>query len=397
MSSMKIGIFGGTFDPVHLGHISTARSVKKELGLDKLYMVVAADPPHKPDAHRTAASIRYRMLDSAIKDEPGIFPCDVELKRPGKSFTVDTVSYFHGQYRGAELYLIVGGDMLENYPRWREPEKILSMATLVAVSRPDASRDIRKLACEISDRFNGRVIVSEFCGPDISSTEIRRRMFSAQPVDELVPRPVELFMYVSALYMPEKIANIRTKLSKLLRRKRLDHTMLTVREAVRLAAAYGEDTEKARLAALLHDCIKLPNKELLSYCAEHGIELTEDERNNPYLIHSRLGAELASSEYGVTDPDVLLAIKNHTLGCVRMHLLDKIIYVADKIEPSRDFDGVDAIREAAYRDIDLAMLQVMQHSVDYTLANGRTVNPSTAEVMEKLCKELKSHSEENNG
>ena len=394
---MRIGIFGGTFDPVHLGHIWTARSVKQELDLDKLYMVVAADPPHKPDENRTPGSIRYRMLDAALKDEEGIMPCDTELKRSGKSFTVDTVSHFRGQYRGAELFLIVGGDMLENFPQWREPRKILSMAKLVAVTRPDKMRDMRSLAESISNEFGGQVLVSEFCGPDISSTEIRRRMYEALPVDMMVTRATEHYLYETALYMPERIVEIRSRLAKVLHRKRLDHTMLTVCEAVKLAYAFGADPQKARLAALLHDCIKLPNKELLKYCEEHCYDVTEEERANPYLIHARLGAHLAEAEYGVIDPEVLQAIGNHTLGRVGMTLLDKIIYVADKIEPSRDFDGVDEIREAAYQDINLGMLQVMRHSVDYTAASGRTINPSTAAVMEYLEKELSTRSEENNG
>ncbi|MBO4563277.1 MAG: nicotinate-nucleotide adenylyltransferase [Clostridia bacterium] len=392
---MKIGIFGGTFDPVHLGHIWTARSVRDELGLDKLFMVVAADPPHKPDPDRTPGSVRYRMLESALQHEQGITASDVELKREGKSFTVDTVAHYKGQYRGAELFLIVGGDMLENFPLWREPERILSMAKLVAVSRPDERRDMRAIADSIEERFCGRVLLSSFDGPDISSTEVRRRMRDALPVDMLVARPTEHYMYTNALYMPKEVVEIRSRLSKLLRRKRLNHTMLTACEAVKLAARYGVDTEKARTAALLHDCVKLPNKELLEYCSEHCYDLTEEEKNNPYLIHARLGAVLACEEYGVTDPEILQAIKNHTLGRVGMSLLDKIIYVADKIEPTREFEGVDEIRDIAYIDINRAMLLVMRHSAEYTVMSGRAINPSTQAVMDYLENEMRTNTEDN--
>ncbi|MCR5808023.1 MAG: nicotinate-nucleotide adenylyltransferase [Clostridiales bacterium] len=385
---MKIGIFGGTYDPVHLGHIWTARSVKDELELNKLFMVVAADPPHKPNNDRTPGAIRYRMLDQALKNEERIFPSDVELKREGKSYTVDTVAHYKSQYRGAELFLVVGGDMLENFPQWREPARILSMAKLVAVSRPDEARDMRALADSIEAQFGGRVIISEFTGPDISSTEVRRRMRDAEPVDLLVTREIEHYMYRNALYMPERISAIKSRLAAVLNKKRLNHTMLTVLEAVKLAYCYSVDTEKARLAALLHDCIKLPNKELIRYCDEHCYDITEEERRNPYLIHARLGAVLAMEEYGVTDAEVLQAIKNHTLGRVGMSTLDKIIYVADKIEPSRDFDGVDEIREVAYRDINEAMLLVMKHSADYTVKNGRAINPSTQAVMDFLEQEM---------
>ena len=378
---------------MHLGHIWTARSVRKELGLDKLFMVVAADPPHKHDDNRLSGSIRLRMLDNALSEEDGIYSSDVELKRGGKSYTVDTIAHFKGHYRGAELYFIVGGDMLENFPQWREPKRILSMAKLVAVSRPDKLRDMRELADKIEAEFGGTVIVSEFNGPDISSTEVRRRMFVAEPVDDLVSIETEHYMYRSALYMPEDIVSIRSRLASVIRKKRLNHTRMTACEAIKLAHLYGVDTKKARLAAILHDCIKLPNKELLEFCAEHCYDITEEERKNPYLIHARLGAVIAMDEYSVKDPEVLQAIKNHTLGRVGMSTLDKIIYVADKIEPSREFDGVDEMREAAYDDLNRCMLMVMQHSAEYTEASGRSVNPATKSVMDYLIKEM----ETNNG
>lgn len=365
--------------------------------MDKLFMVVSADPPHKPDPNRLPGSMRYRMLDIALEGEEELFPSDVELKREGKSYTVDTLSWFKGQYRGAELFLIVGGDMLENFPQWREPENILSMAKLVAVGRPDEVRNMKGIARDIEARFGGEVVLSSFSGPNISSTEVRRRMFEAEPVDTLVKPAVENYLYENAVYMPEDLIAIRSKLSKLLKKRRLVHTMLTTCEAVKLAAHYGADTKKARLAAILHDCIKLPNRELVMYCDEHCYDISQEERENPYLIHSRLGAVLAMEEYGVDDPEILAAIRNHTIGRVGMSLLEKIIYVADKLEPSREFRGVEAMRRAAYEDINKAMLMVMRHSADYTAASGRSVNPSTEAVMEYLRNEVNNCPEVHNG
>ena len=393
---MKIGIFGGSYDPVHLGHIWTARSVCRELELDKLFMVVAADPPHKPNGKRLPGSLRYRMLDSVLKNEESIFPSDVELKREGKSYTVDTVSLYKDRYRGAELYLIVGGDMLESFHTWREPAKILSMCTLVAVTRPDEQRDMRAIADNVESTLGGRVLLSDYVGPLISSTEVRRRMYEAIPVGTMVAMNTELFMYENALYMPQELRDIRSRLAERLKRKRLNHTMLTACEAVKLAANYGVDTQKARLAAILHDCIKLPNKDLIAYCDSNHYDITEEERQNPYLIHSRLGAVIANEEFGVTDPEVLSAIMNHTLGRVGMTMLDKIIYVADKIEPSREYGGIDDIRDLAYEDIDKAMLLVMEHSARYTLASGRDVTPSTQAVLDYLKQEISNKSQGDN-
>ena len=390
---MKIGIFGGSFDPVHLGHIMTARSVSKELGLDKLFMVVAANPPHKDNTGRLPGCMRYRMLDAAVKNEELIFPSDVELKREGKSYTVDIVTFYKNRYRGAEIFLIVGGDMLENFPLWREPKLILEKAKLAAVTRPDASRDMRAIADDIEKRFGGKVLLSEFTGPEISSTEIRNRMKDAIPVDTMVAKPTELYMYENALYMPPELIEIRNSLSARLRRKRLNHTMMTVCEAIKLAYHYGVDTRKARLAALLHDCVKLPNKELLDFCTNNHQEISDEEKANPYLIHARLGAIFASEEFGVKDEEVLQAIRYHTIGHVGMSMLDKIVYVADKIECTRDYEGVDDIRRMAYNDINRAMLLAMKHSADYTVASGKTINPYTESVMSYLENEIKNTTE----
>ena len=375
---------------MHLGHILTARSVFEELGLDRLFMVAAAIPPHKEASGRLPGNLRYRMLDGALKNDEGIFPSDVELKREGKSYTVDTVEFFSRQYRGAELFLIVGGDMLENFPTWREPGRILSMAKLVAVTRPDEERDMLALAADIERDLHGKVLLSRFTGPLISSTEVRRRMEEAIPVSGMVAPHTELFMYENALYMPQELQELRARLSERIKRKRLSHTMLTALEAVKLADRYGADTQKARLAAMLHDCVKLPNKELVEYCDSNGYLISDEERENPYLIHSRLGAVIAREEFGVTDPEILQAIACHTLGRVGMSLMDKIIYVADKIEPSRHYEGLDEVRAAAYENLNRGMLMVMKHSVDYTVSSGRNVNPSTEAVMEYLEAELLS-------
>ncbi len=391
---MRIGIFGGTFDPVHLGHIWTARAVRDELELDKLLLVVTEDPPHKHNANRTDGQTRYKMLEAALKSEEGIFPSDVELLRGGTSYTVDTVRYFRETEPSARLYLIVGGDMLENFPMWRRPSEIMSMCSLAAVSRPDSVDDMLPITKHIESAFGGEVILTGCKGPRISSTEVRSRVYDALPIDMLVPLQVDYFIHENAMYMPQDIVDIYKKLSGLLDAKRLRHTMLTVREAILLADANGVDTKKARLAAILHDCVKLSNRNILALAKQRCYDLTPEEIQNPYLIHARLGAVAAVDDYGVTDREVLQAIENHTLGKAGMTMLDKVIYLADKIEPSRDYEGVAEIREAAYKDVNMGMILVMQHTMDYTSKNGRLVNPTTSDAMESIKKDIKNKLED---
>lgn len=398
---MRIGIFGGTFDPVHFGHIRVARAAVEELNLDTLYMVVASDPPHKSNRNRLSVDIRYQMLQLALRDEERVHASDIEIKRVGKSYTVDTLEEFSKRFRGSELFFIVGGDMLNDFPRWRAPEEILKMATLVGVTRPDTVSDMRLLADKIENLFGGTVILTQFSGPNISSTMIRDRVYNAKPINTLVPKEIELFIYEKALYMPDRIRRIRNSLCGRLGRKRLKHTMLTAREAVLLADIHGVDAEQARLAAVLHDCIKLPTRDLLAYARDHCYDLTDEEVANPYLIHARLGAVVAIDEYGVTDKEVLKAIESHTLGRVGMSDLDKVTYIADKIEPSRDYpDVMRRIRECAYLDLNLGMIEVMRHSMDYTIQFGREVNPTTRIAMDSIIAKMKNNNgskENNNG
>ena len=248
---MKIGIYGGTFDPVHMGHIFVARSVKQELGLDRVDFVVAADPPHKHSAERTPAALRFDMVCAALKRERGMRASDIEIRRGGVSYTVDTLREMKRINKKAGLYFIVGADMLEDFPKWKNPKEILELAALVAVNRRGQERNIEAIADGIRAEFGGRVEIISAEGPDISSTEIRRRVQNAQTVERLVPLSAEMLLYEKRLYQPKSIEQLAERVSNVLDEYRMRHTMLTVREAVGLAQYHGLSTEKARLAALL--------------------------------------------------------------------------------------------------------------------------------------------------
>lgn len=381
---MRIGIYGGTFDPIHFGHLSVARHMKSELNLDEVFFVVTAVPPHKRNIERTPDNLRYEMVRLALENEPGMTASADEIKAGGISYTFETLNRFKKRYQDAELFFIVGADMLEDFPTWRRPDEILRLANIAAVKRPNSSDDIALLGRSIETRFGGRVYVSEFSGPDISSTGIRQLIFNAKPIEGLTPLPVELFLYENGLYVPDSVKTIRDRLAGSLSMSRYRHTMLTVREAVALANRYEVDADSARLAAILHDCMKLPDKELFKYCLEMGIELSEEEKQCSYLIHSRLGAIAANRDYGVKDEAVLHAISVHTLGALNMNKLDKIIYLADKLEPSRTYPGIEALRQTAYVDLDAGVLAVMRHTIDFVENKGGAVNRTTLEAIDML-------------
>ena len=198
---MKIGVLGGTFDPVHRGHIMVAESARDSLSLDRLLVVPAGQPPFKGDEPVTAAEHRMAMLRLAVEDTPGIEVSTIEIERPGPSYTVDTIAALREQYgKDDEIFFIVGWDSLEQFPGWREPERILSMCKLAAVPRPGRSRpDIRALEEKLPG-ISGRVVFLDKPHADISASAIRKMAAEGKSIDQLVPAPVAEYIKEQKLY-----------------------------------------------------------------------------------------------------------------------------------------------------------------------------------------------------
>ncbi|MDO5713632.1 MAG: bis(5'-nucleosyl)-tetraphosphatase (symmetrical) YqeK [Tissierellia bacterium] len=160
--------------------------------------------------------------------------------------------------------------------------------------------------------------------------------------------------------------------------KRFQHTRRVVEEAVRLARFWGADEKQARLAAYYHDCMKIRDKKLLfQACKDLGLELTQELKDSPEIIHGPLGALAARKYYGIKDEEVLHAIAIHTIGEEDMSVLDKIIYLADYIEPMRNFPGVEKARKLAYTSLDEAMVYALEHTISFLLDNKQVIALST--------------------
>lgn len=170
------------------------------------------------------------------------------------------------------------------------------------------------------------------------------------------------------------------KLSRVLSAKRFQHSLGVSQSAAELAAEFGEDVEKAKLTGLLHDCARgLSSNTLLQMAEAFAIVVNDVEHCQPVLLHAPLGAQLARKEYGVDDPQILQAIVLHTTGGRNMATLDKIIYLADCIEPGREFPGIDRLRSLAFTDLDAAMLAAFDQSLRYVIELGLLIHPATIE------------------
>lgn len=175
---------------------------------------------------------------------------------------------------------------------------------------------------------------------------------------------------------------LRKQIKKAQTSNRYEHTLGVEYTAAALAMRYGADMEKAQLAGLLHDCAKcLSNDELLEYCEKHHIPVTAPERKSPFLLHGKVGGYLAEKKYKINDSDVISAIVCHTTGKPNMNLLEKIVFIADYIEPGRKrAEGLNELRKLAFIDLDEALMQILGNTLDYLKKNDYNIDPHTEET-----------------
>jgi nicotinate-nucleotide adenylyltransferase len=198
---MRLGIFGGTFDPIHYGHLILAEQCREQCQLDEVWFVPAAQPPHKLGAMISNPKSRCEMINFAIAGHPAFRLSQIELNRSGPSFTVTTLEQLIAADPARELFLLIGADSLRDFPHWREPARILELATIVAVNRgdrpvPDRST-IRSVCGELADR---RIVSATMPAIDLSATDIRLRVSRQHSIRFLVPRAVEVYIHEQRLY-----------------------------------------------------------------------------------------------------------------------------------------------------------------------------------------------------
>ncbi len=396
---MKLGIYGGTFNPPHLGHLAAAQFALDALGLDQLIFVPAATPPHKTlPADSPSPQDRLAMIELAADGlllPKQVSVSDLELARPGKSYTADTLAQFRKQYPEAELWLLMGTDMFLTLQNWREPEVITRLAGICTFARTqsDSVELLETQARYLEKTFGARTRVLQL--PEIvevSSTQLRAMLTRGEGQEYLAPA-VYGYILRHGLYglhpdlkhLPDR--ELRACSYSMIRAKRIAHIQGTEEEAVRLAARWGADQEKARRAAILHDCTKyLEMEEQLQLCRKYGIVLDDLEQQAVKLLHSKTGACVARDVYGVSD-DIYWAIFWHTTGKADMTLLEKILYIADYMEPNRDFPGVEKLRKLAYEDLDQAVLAGCEMSIQEMADRKLPVHSNTLRARDWLRKE----------
>ncbi len=383
---MRIGIFGGSFNPVHNGHIHLARAAAEEFGLERIYLVPSRISPHRSSDEYVSGEDRLAMLRMAAENDPLFEVSDYELNSDRVSYSIYTIEHFRGKHPQDELYLLVGSDMLLSFDKWYRFGDILSEATLCVVSRNQGDMKLlKKKAAELS-RF-GDVLVSESSPVIISSTEIRKKIaknknFACYLNENVVQyiRSKGLYSYrgdAGLLFDPdEKKKYLKANLSA----KRYVHSLNVAAECRKLAEKYGEDPDKAYFAGLLHDiCKELPDADQKELVLNSGFTVCREEIETRSLWHAIAGAYFIKTKFGVEDIDILTAVRFHTVGRAGMSRLEEIVYLGDLISADRDYKDVDRMRKLSYSDLNSAMLEAFAFSIKSVVKKGGLVPVCTAE------------------
>lgn len=384
----RIGIYGGTFNPPHLGHIQAAKAAVQALDLTRLLLIPDNIAPHKElPPGSPAPEQRLKMLRLATQDAPELEVSDLELRREGVSYTFETVLALSEQYPEAQLFLLMGTDMFLSFDTWKNTDIILSHAALGVLCRGDKGEQeaIAEKAAQLS-AGGARVELVNNPVLAISSTQLRR-LIAFDCAEPFLPKPVAEYIRQHGLYdsganwksLP--MEQLEPIVVRLLNPNRVRHVLGCRDTAVELARRWGADETDAARAGMLHDITKALDGPLqLTVCQEYGKILDAFSRKYPKTLHALTGSLVAERIFG-ENPQVVAAIRNHTTGRAEMGLLETIIYVADYMEPNRDFPGVEKLRELAFTDIYAALKLGLRMTLDHLARQGSEVSPETQQTI----------------
>ena len=361
----RIGLFGGSFDPVHKDHVKICDLFLKACALDYIIIMPAFLSPFKTESGADAGE-RLKMLEiafsSLIKQKKAIISNE-EILREGKSYTFETVENIKSRLKNngenAELYLLIGEDSALTFDKWKNPGVILSHAKITIAGR--AGGNLSKTG-EYFEKQNAAYLKEKptyipFDG-NCASSLIREYLKLGLSAEKFLPCGVSEYIKSRNLYCANDLYH--EFMRKNSTEKRLEHTAGVVYLARKYAKRLGVSEQKAAVAALLHDCAKYLNAE-----GYFNSGFTLDKEVPPPVIHQFLGAFVAKTVLNVTDEEILSAIRWHTTGRENMTKLEKIIFVADLIEPSRDYGEVNELRAAVEENFEQGFLLCVKRIYRY--------------------------------
>ncbi|MCL2441286.1 MAG: nicotinate (nicotinamide) nucleotide adenylyltransferase [Treponema sp.] len=395
---MKLGILGGSFNPVHNGHLFLAEKVLSVLNLDRIVFIPAFISPFKQDSGEMEINTqdRLEMLAAAISGDSRFAIDNCEIRREGVSYTVDTLRDIIARFLpSGKPVLIIGDDLTADFSRWKESETILQLADIAVARRVNSGK--------ANYPFPHIVIENEVM--NISSSDIRKKI-REQDLNNgwrcLLPLKVRSiiedrrlygFKTAKPVYSAVKLADI-IKIEETARETltldRFLHSRNTAVHASDLCRRFGIDPMAGYLAGIAHDLAKqTDNKLLLKICKSEGLRISHLEKKKPNLLHGKAAAVLLRDRFCIHNKDILDAVAFHTSGCENMEPLAKIIYIADKTESSRNIDP--ALRKmcatpqaAPLADLDDILLAVLERTIIKLKAKELNLSDDTLRLLNRV-------------
>ncbi|QZE12404.1 nicotinate-nucleotide adenylyltransferase [Mycoplasma sp. Ms02] len=360
---MKIGIFGGSFNPIHKGHVQMMNVAIKELNLDKLIIVPAHKSPFKAKTDLVSDDLRVSMIEKVLpeKAEISLF----EINRKGISYTIDTVKYLKNKYKNDELYLVMGSDNLLKLDKWKNIEELSKLAKITVLKR---TKSVNKINIK---KYNGLLIKNDLY--EASSTNFKRGN-----LDSVEDSVIEI-IGKNFLYAKELVHNT-------LSAKRAKHCLATATFAAELAKKHGLSAKKAYYAGLFHDIAKEWDPEVSINFINHFENF--DRNISKHELHQTAGYVWLKHYYQVQDPEIEHSVLVHTtlddFSNKELNWLDKVVYISDKICEGRKFSGIQKLRELAFNDLEAGFKAVVTYVYNFEKYEKQTkFTPRQEEIYNK--------------
>ncbi len=386
MRDSKMLIFGGTFDPIHTGHLLIASRIMEKYGFGKVYFLPSGTPPHKAQTYSSKED-RLTLLKLAIQDNPSFEVLDVEITKETPSYTIETIELLEKRFNYPKITFIMGADMFMTIESWRRVDDLLSKIDIIVASR--AEPKMKELKKKLKKKYDMKIKFFSEIETNISSTYIREKIKMYESVKYLVPNVVENYILRNNLYLQNEdvlFSKMMSEASLNLSNKRLLHIEGVIRTALEIGAYHEIPFEKIRMAAGAHDIAKdYPIADCDAFIRENNIELDPRAKDDIRLMHGHIAAKMIENMYGIKDECIISAVKNHTFGRIGMSKLELLIAVADYVEPSREFEDeermfADNIKEVAKTSLTDAYYIKLEDLVKRLSKNGEEIHPLTQET-----------------
>jgi len=378
---MKICIYSGTFNPVHNAHIKVIEGVLEEFNFDKIIIIPNAIPPHKSSENIATEQDRFEMLKLAF-DDSKIEISDIEMKRGGKSYSYHTVQEIKKQHNiESKIDFLIGTDAILGIKNWYNAEEFIKEVNFIVVQRQDEINIETAIKSLKLPDLTYKISKVPFL--DISSSQIRKILSEKNTPQNIVPEEVLEYIFKKNLYQNYNFDEIK-QILKIEFNGHLEHSIAVAEMASDLAKKYEIDENQAYLAGILHDCVKyIGIEKIKDLIKEKNIEVFNHEMQAPKTLHAPVGEYIAKERFGIQDSKILDAIRFHTIGRCEMTLLEKIIFISDKIEPvTREPEFRVKIEPELEKSLDHAIFAYFELLVEKLKSENAPITPYTQEVFD---------------